>query len=263
MKLKLTIAILLSGLVLFAQPVFEHSYSESVNTVSLEGLGEVYYSMDVINKLCLIYSLDHTLIKSIPLPVPEAYYLEDIQFLSEHLFNDDDLIELVYIYSKYVATESSYYFTFESKLITENGVTLLTFPGAGLTKVIETAEHGKKFLVYQYDYSVIPYRTYTHVYGLPEETEPSGSYTPTSFNTGNAFPNPASTLVNIPVHLPEGVESGSLEISDMNGRKVLSYPVTESTGNVPIPASQLSPGTYLYNIKTGSGQSEARKIVIR
>ena len=263
MKLKLTIALLLLGLALYSQPLFEHTYSESANMVTLDGLGEVCYSMDVINKLCLIYSMDHTLIKSIPLPVPEGYYLEDIQFLSGHLFNDDDLLELVYIYSKYVPTEFSYYFTFECKLINENGVTILTFPGAGLTKVIETAEHGKKFLVYEYDYSVIPYRTYTHVYALPEVAEPSGNYTLTGFIPGDAFPNPASKQVTIPVHLPEGVESGSLEISDMNGRKVLSYPITESTGNVLLPASQLSAGTYLYYLKTGSRQSEARKIVIR
>ena len=100
--------------------------------LSLETLGEVYYSMDVINKQCLIYNMDHTLMKSIPLPVPEGYYLEDIQFLSQHLFNDDDLLELVYIYSKYVATDLSYYFTFESKLINENGVTTSDIPGCRL-----------------------------------------------------------------------------------------------------------------------------------
>ncbi len=77
----------------------------------LEKLGEVYYSMDVTAKQCLIYDMDHSLIKSIALPTPEGYYLEDIQFLSEQLFNDDDLLELVYIYSKYVPTEFSYYFT--------------------------------------------------------------------------------------------------------------------------------------------------------
>ncbi|MFO7669191.1 MAG: T9SS type A sorting domain-containing protein [Bacteroidales bacterium] len=263
MKLKLMIALLLSGLVIYSQPVFEHTYSESANMVTLEGLGEVYYSMDVINRLCLIYSMDHTLIRSIPLPVPEGYYLEDIQFLSTNLFNDDNLLELIYIYSRYVPTEYSYYFTFETKLINENGLTLLTFPGAGFTNIIETAEHGKKFLVYQYDYSVIPYRTYTHVYQLPETTGPSLSFTVTGFNPGDPFPNPASQMVTIPVPLPDGVHSGSLEIVDMNGREMLSYPVTESTGNVFLPAGQLASGTYLYHIRTGNLQSEARKFVIR
>ncbi len=132
----------------------------------LESLGEIYYSMDVINKQCLIYDLDHSLMKSIPLPTPEGYYLEDIQFLSEHLFNNDDLLELVYIYSKYVPTDLSYYFTFESKLINENGTTTSYLSGSRFYQCNRNPDQGKKFLVYQYDYSVIPYRTYTHVYAL-------------------------------------------------------------------------------------------------
>jgi hypothetical protein len=263
MKLKLTFLILLSGLVLYSQPVFEHSYSESASLARLEKLGEVYYSMDVINKQCLIYDLDHMLLKSIALPTPEGYYLEDIQFLSEHLFNDDDLLELVYIYSKYVPTEFSYYFTYEAKLINENGTIILTLPGVGFTDVIETADLGRKLLVYQYDYAVIPYRTYTHVYGLPETGGPSISDAVLGFDPGNAFPNPASHVISIPASLPEGVRSGSLEVVDINGRKVLSYPLSESTGQVQLPASRLAPGTYLYQIIAEERKSETRKIVIQ
>ena len=262
MKLKLIIAILLSGLVLSAQPLLEHSYSESATLVKLESLGEIYYSMDVINKQCLIYDLDHSLIKSIPLPTPEGYYLEDIQFLSEHLFNNDDLLELVYIYSKYVPTDLSYFFTFESKLINESGTTILTFPGAGFTNVIQTLDQGRKFLVYQYDYSVIPYRTYTHVYALPDSGGPSASYEPSGFEPGNAFPNPAVDMLTIPVTLPDGEQSGSLNIMDINGREILSYPVLEGTGHIRLPASRLASGSYLYQIETGGRKSEAKKIII-
>lgn len=263
MKLKLIIALLLSGLVLYSQPLLEHTYSESASLVKLEKLGEVYYAMDVIGKQCLIYDMDHSLKKSIALPTPEGYYLENIQYLSEHLFNDDDLLELVYIYSKYVATEFSYYFTYEAKLINENGVTLLTFPGAGFTDVVESVEHGKKFLVYQYDYSVIPFRTYTHVYALPGETEPSAVSALRGFNPGDAYPNPGSQIVNIPAMLPEGERTGSLEIYDMHGRKIRSYPLSGSNTNVQLATGQLASGTYLYKISAGNRVSEARKIVIR
>lgn len=248
---------------MYSQPVLEHSYSESASLTNLEILGEIYYSMDVVNKQCLIYDTDHNFLKSIALPTPEGYYLENIQFLSEHLFNDDDLLELVYTYSKYVPTDLSYYFTYESKLINENGATLSTFPGAGYTNVVETADQSKKFLVYEYDYSVIPFRTYTHVYGLPAATEPSENYAAANFNPGDAYPNPASHLINIPVELPRGEHSGSLKIVDMHGRELLSYPVQESTGHIRLPARQLAPGSYLYHIETENRQSEARKIVIR
>ena len=92
MKSSLTIALLLSGMILFAQPVYEHTFSESANIAHLESLGEVYYTMDVISKQCLIYDMDHTLLKSIALPTPDGYYLADIQYLSENLFNQDTFV---------------------------------------------------------------------------------------------------------------------------------------------------------------------------
>ena len=108
-------ALFMTGISLMAQPVFEKTYSESANICYLESKGQVYFTLDVINKQCLLYTMDHTLIKSISLPTPEGYYLADIQYVSEHLFNSDDLVELVYIYSKYVPTTGSYYYTFETK----------------------------------------------------------------------------------------------------------------------------------------------------
>jgi len=260
MKHTLTCALLLTGISLFAQPVFEHTFSESAGYTNLENLGEVYYSMDVANKKCLIYDMNHTLLKSIALPIPNGYYLSDIQHVSENLFNLDNLIELVYIYSKYIT--ESYYYTFETRLINENGVDLVSLPsGSGYTSVIEM-QTAKKFLVYEYDYSAIPYMTKTHVYSLPEASTKSVSYSLTSLQ-GNAYPNPADNQINIPVTLPEGIQSGFLEILDMNGRKVMSYPVSTSDGNVVLPVRQLLSGTYLYQVNTLEGLSEARKIVIR
>ena len=263
MKRTLTIALLLAGMSLFAQPVYEHTFSESANMAFLDKLGEVYYTMDVIGKKCLIYDMNHTQLKSIDLPIPDGYYLVDIQYLSETLFNQDELVELVYIYSKYIPTELSYYYNFETRLINEEGVDLLTLPsGSGFTTVIETPGGGKKFLVYDYDYSVIPYRTTTIVYSLPETDTKTTTRSLTELE-GNAWPNPASQQVNIPVSLPEGVHSGTLEILDINGRRVLSYPITNTTGTVVLPTSRLHSGTYLYQLNTGEYISEARKIVIR
>jgi hypothetical protein len=261
-KLALTIALgLITGLSVLAQPVFENTYSESATICRLESLGEIYYSMDVVNKQFLVYSMDHSLLKSVPLPTPEGYYLEDVRLVSEKLFNTDELLELVYIYSKYVPTETSYYFTFEARLINEHGAILLSFPGVGFTEVIETGDHGTKFLAYEYDYSVIPYRTYTHVYSLPGKTTKSADRQVTG--AGNAYPNPAAGLVHIPVSLPEGVPSGSLEIADVNGRIIMRFPVTPSTGEVVIPGRQLAPGTYIYHVGSGQGRSAPGKIVIR
>jgi len=263
MKQQILIIIMsIAGPALIAQPVLEKIYTESANICQLESIGEVYYSMDVISKQCHIYRMDHSLYKSIPIPTLEGYYLSDVQYVSEKLFNSDNLIELVYSYTKYVPTETSYYYTYETKLINENGTILLTIPGAGHTDVIDVPGHGKKFLVYEYNYSVIPYRTYTHVYSLPESATKSVDYTLSAVNPGNAFPNPASEQVNIPVRLPEGIHSGTLELLDMNGMKMLSHPLTETIENLILPTDQLNPGTYIYQLKSGEWSSSARRIVI-
>ena len=263
MKPIFTFVILLVTSALLAQPVFEHTYDESATICQLENLGEIYYSMDVVNKRCLIYDMDHSLLKSIPLPTLEGYYLADIQHVSETLFNEDNLLELVYIFSKYVPTATSYYYTFEARLINEQGTIILSLPGVGYTEVLETADHGKKFLAYEYDYSVIPYRTYTHVYGLPESATKSvdrQNEQPEAY----AWPNPSSSQVHIPVALPDGINTGSLVITDMGGHGLLTYPITSADNRVLLPARQFSPGTYLYHVVAGGSIiSEPRKMIIR
>jgi hypothetical protein len=263
-KLPLILVLMLTAVLpVLAQPVFEHKYSESATICQLEILGEVYYSMDVVNRQFLVYSMDHNLLKSVPLPTPEGYYLADIQYVSEHLFNDDDLLELVYIYSKYVPIETSYYYTFESRVINENGTVILSLPGVGFTQVLETEAHGVKLLAYEYNYSVIPYLTFTHVYGLPGQINKAAEKQLFSSDQGYAYPNPATRQVNIPVSLPEGVEKGSLEIMDLRGRLLLSYPLAPSISNVIVPARQLVPGTYLYRVNAGNRPSDTGKMVIQ
>lgn len=261
--LSLSLMICLLGGILFAQPQLEKTYSESASICELESVGEVYYSMDVITKQCHIYRMDHSLYKSISIPCPEGYYLSDLQYVSEKLFNGDDLVELVYTYTKYVPTTNSYYYTYETRLINENGVVLLTVPGAGFTEVLETTGHGKKFLVYEYDYSVIPYRTYTHVYSLPEANTKSGHSLEPVIGLGEAFPNPAGDQVNIPLQLPSGIEFGTLEIVELSGQRVMSQPVHRSASSLAIPTNQLVSGAYLYYVNAGGLRSSSKKLVIK
>jgi hypothetical protein len=251
-----------AALLLHAQPVLEHTYTISANICQLESIGDVYYSMDVVNKECGIYTMDHNLYKTIPLPTPQGYYLYNVQYVSENLFNSDDLVELVYTYSMYVETAGSYFYTYETRLINENGNVMLSIPGAGYTSVMETMEDGKKFLVYIYDYSVIPYRTQTQVYALPGSATKSVAPYPASFQMSDPFPNPAASMVHVPVQLPPGILSGTLELIDMHGNRVLSYPVTGPAQDIVLPTHQLAPGTYMYYVESAEGRSPSKKIVV-
>ena len=253
---------LVTGQLMKAQPVLEKTYTVSASICMMESVGEVYYSMDVVNRECRIYRMDHTLYKTIPLPTPQGYYLYNVQYVSENLFNDDNLVELVYTYSMYVETADSYFYTYETRLINENGNVLLSIPGAGFTDVIDTENDGKKFLVYIYDYSVIPYRTQTQVYALPESATKSENHDLSSYLMSDPFPNPSASVIHIPVELPPGVLSGSLELYDARGTRVLTYPVTESMQELVLPTHQLAPGTYVYHLGSGDMRSSPKKVVV-
>jgi len=262
MRTILTIAAICAGIQALSQPVFEHTFQESAAKVTLETLGEVYYSMDVVNKKCLIYDMDYNLLKSVSLPIPEGYYLEDIQYISENLFNPDGLIELVYIYSKYVLTDLSYYFTFESSVINETGNVILNLPGVGYTEILETAENGQKFLAYEYNYSVIPYLTKTHVYSLPG----GGSQTALQVNSLSVdlpYPNPAGQQIRLPVNLPGVSVTGEMVITDLEGRILRIIPVAPGEGYLAMQTRGLAPGIYLFHAEAGGNRSEVLRFVIQ
>lgn len=100
-KLILTIIFSILILGLFAQVTLEQTYNYSTSVVKLETLGYKYYLMDVPSGQCRIYNLDHSLLKTINCSVPSGFYLSDVKFISEKLFDNDNGIELLCSYYKY------------------------------------------------------------------------------------------------------------------------------------------------------------------
>ena len=247
-----------------AQPLFDNSYSLSANITKLETSGYKYYTMDVPNKQCKVFNLDHSLYKTFNLSVPESYDLYDIQYVSENLFNTDDLVEIVYISYKYNETETGWwYYTYETSIVNENGIEIMNIPGAGLTEVRDLGEDGKKFLVWVYDYSVYPYIIHTNVYDLPEQepqTTKSASITKDYALLGNPYPNPSSGNFSVPVNLSNS--PGHLNMHNMQGGFVKEIKITGQEKNILIPADDLAPGTYLINLRTIDKISKAKTIII-
>ena len=262
MKHILTGILVLAGMTVIAQLSPEHTYTHSTSISRLEKSGDKYFSMDITNKQCLIYNLDHSLYKTVNLVVPTDYYLYNILHVSEHTFNKDDLIEFVCIYSKYNSTSTSYYYSYETRVINENGIELLKVAGAGHTEIMETENNGRKFLVYIYDFSQIPATTRTQVYPLPDEPLKSGSIRQ-QHRLGNPWPNPSGGMLNIPVKLPPNVEAGELILYNIHGQEVMRHPVNADEELIVIPGGTLIPGTYVYKLRSGNGESQGKKITIR
>ena len=223
-----TVLIIAFPFLLNAQfPVTENVYSVSANVAKLEKSGYKYYTMDIPLKQCRIYNLDHSLFKTFNLTVPEGYDLYDIQQVSEHLFNNDDLVEIVAISYRYNETETGWwYYAYEVSIVNENGNEILNVPGAGHTMVFDMGDDGKKLLVWIYDYSVYPYVIHTNVYDLPESSQTNKSVTISESPEvlGNPFPNPASGNLSIPLNLTG--QGGNLHLHDMQGGFIRSIEVT-------------------------------------
>ncbi len=241
----------------------DNVYAVSVNVAKLEKSGFKYYSMDVPAKQCRIYNLNYSLFKTFNLVVPEGYDLFDIQQVSEHLFNTDDLVEIAYISYRYNETETGWwYYTYETSIVNENGDVILNVPGAGNTEVFDMGEYGKKLLVWIYDYSVYPYIIHTNVYNLPEQsqTTKSTSLTKDPQLIGDPFPNPTSVSFSVPLNLSNS--EGHLNIHNMQGGLVKKINITGNENNINLPTEGLIPGTYLINVQTPTEISAAKKIVI-
>lgn len=260
----LTSLLAISMLVGFAQITLQKTYNYSTSVVMLETLGYKYFLMDVPNSQVRFYNMDHSLYKTVNCNVPNGYYLADIKYVSQNLFNADAQIEFVYTYYKYVATASSYYYMYGSRVVNENGNNMLTIEGAQYIFVNKTGESEYKLFAYCFDYSVFPETVWTNIYNLPGSIVLSANIQgmqPDNFL--NAWPNPASDIVQIAYELPENVKDANLYLIDSNGRPVKNYQIDNHIDNLALNLNDLSAGVYHYFIEYGNSRTESKKIIIQ
>lgn len=73
------------------------------------------------------------------------------------------------------------------------------------------------------------------------------------------YPNPAAASGEVIVRNNFG--SGTLIISDIQGKQIVTYPVSSSKMSVPV--SQLAPGSYLFEITNKNGERATQKLMIQ
>ena len=246
-----------------SQVTLEHTYTGvSAAYINLPVAGYKYYVMDVSNSQCKLYNNDHSLWKTISLSIPANYYLCDIQFVSENLFNTDNSIELLYVSCIY--NSSLAYYTYDTRIASESGTLLLNVPGGGYS-YIYPAQNGSKLLVWEYDFSIFPENISTNVYSIPGQAAAGSIELPAvnSFSLRNAFPNPTSSTVTVPYYLPESINKAELKVYNASGNLVKSYVVDRTFDNIVIPTNDLASGMYFYRIESGEFKSETHKLSIR
>ncbi len=261
-KLFTTIILLTAFLAGSTQVTFEKKYDYSASVVKLETLGYKYYLMDVPNAQCRIYNLDHSLFKTINCPVPNNFYLADIKYISENLFDNDAGLELVYIYYNYNTAQQ--YYEYDSKIINDDGSVIQTIDGAQYIVVNKTDDSVYKLFAYCFDYSIFPEKVWTNIYSLPG-TPVVSAYLK---NNGpevllNIFPNPATETVKVAYSLPDNVNSGELHLVDNTGRAVDRFIIDHHTDFLSLNISQYESGVYHYFIEYENTRTPSKKLVIR
>ena len=212
-----------------------------------------------------IYSLNHTLEKTILLPGRSFSIHSTICFLTKKLFNQDDKYELLFTF-----TSGSKDVVDHIQIYNEDTVSLFNCDSCYLsvgtdgnnlpTSAITNTSQGAKMLINRKDTILVyslPGRLPAHS-SIAHGTNDGGAYTfPTS-----AFPNPSTGSVKIEYTLPAGATNGQLILNSSDGKQVGSYPVGSFFNDITIATDNLASGTYYYKIVTTQGASETRSLVI-
>ncbi len=279
-----------------AQITLEHTYPSppGISLIQVEDSEWKYISTSTDGSTLLIYNLDHSLEKTIVTPTlaPSLHqvYGSVPQFITKKLFSLDglydylielDQLSLVTLHqgdtsSPWVVSSSS------ACIYNENGVQLFSSDsdGEGASMIFNT-ERGTKLLLPQQQWTYYPGDQYnnpnyypsssgTHVYSLPgklpgsiahSDVNPPTSAIGISLPT-SAYPNPSNGQVRIEYTLPDGVQTGKLIITDLQGNEVKRYRVGTAFNDILISKSDLASGSYFYKIITEKGESNAKRLVV-
>lgn len=188
-----------------------------------------------------IFSLDHSLLKTIPLndPVNQVNQFH----LSKTLFNSDSKFELVYKFSINNVT-----------VVNEDGTVLLSKDDVAWYKLYNTNE-GAKMLITYYTSNYVDVYT---LYGIVLESSEINS-------TSNSlpFPNPSNDYVNINYEIPKSERNLVLHIYNANGQLITKTNVNSEDKYIKVNVSNWIPGVYSFQIYNNSFSTASKQFVVK
>ena len=227
----------------FGQAVFEHSYAtkgldyERYNSFITQN-GVNYFTLDTSTATLLFFNSSHTLFKTVTIPVESGYTLKYITTVNDMLFNSDSLIE-------FIAFSKNDTNVIQAKLINENGIILQEFGNKQEAKVIKVGTSYKLITMKEVQ---IPFVTTFEfdVYYLPGTTLNATS-NKMEENLFFGYPNPTQNKISIINNLEIG-QTGTLEVFDINGKKVMYKNVVGENGEINLDVTDLNEGIYIYKL---------------
>lgn len=242
----------------FGQATLEHSYTTTYTMEDANDVKNILYSFNTQNGLnyftfnnltnsIQVYNEGHTLINTIVFPDTPV----DIVFVTDMLFNSDNLIEILYTYE---TTDGGGNTITSMKMINENGVVIQTISDRKFAKLIKNNNSNFKLIVSKVDYSQTSGTTYMYnydVYSLSGTLSLAQEeiYLKNSFV---GFPNPTSNKININNPLSVG-ENQTLQVFDSSGKIIMEKSVTGNGEIIELNVSNISAGIYYIKLPTVKG----------
>lgn len=244
-----------------AQLTYEKTYYFSANITEISNGVYKIYEMDDVNNKCILYNLDHSVWKTINLSVPSGQYLYDIQYVTQDVFNLDANIELLYIYRQYVATTSSYYYNYTTRVVNETGTVLSEITNGYVANIVKTSANTSKLIVWTSDFSTFPYVVTSVFYGIPGNLSSTFNSIFTKFSN-RPYPNPANSEIFLTYSLPDNTTKADLIIVDVHGKNVKTIKNINTEENFRLDVSLFENGIYFYYIQASGKQYGSYKFVV-
>lgn len=225
-----------------AQITLSHTFSSTSGqptSVLFSAHGSKIIANDGAANVIKIYNTDFSLWKTIT--IPSSGGASGAQFISDHLFNSDDLIEAVVYWP--VGTETHAF------VINELGTTIMDL-GTGYYSTVHYLEGIHKLFLLSTS------ATSTKVYNLPGEL-PCGhcgagsvGVPKTASGTSSSplvYPNPASNEVTIRHGLPAAT-TGTLLITNVSGQSLGAWPIAGRHDELTINVAAFPSGFYTVTV---------------
>ncbi|MFI5263263.1 MAG: T9SS type A sorting domain-containing protein [Candidatus Kapaibacterium sp.] len=248
------------------QITLEHTYPFQLIQFVLVDSDEVKYFRITSDTSVDVFNADHSLYKTIRIPKPSSGDgLYKVQYLSRHLFNTDDKLELLCQSN----ARNTRVVNEDGQILFERDTCVPNYPletgsGAVSESIVNTALGTKMFLT---DLNAGTTLVFSLPGKLPGGSTTKSSVDPPSIVSDNplptsAYPNPSNGQMRISYKLPLGESTGELIILTSDGVELKRYKVGDSFNDVLVEKSDLSSGSYFYKLVTAKEESEVKRLVI-
>jgi len=236
------------GITVYGLPALnaEHFYTGNVTRTILDVSGEKYY--ETHEDQLLIYNNDHSLWKTINLSISdEMHGIQSISSITEHKFDQDDQIEMVYTAVNNIALEE---FDYESYVAKENGELLLTVPEASSLFLSEMSGLDTKLIAYLNGPSNASIGG--EVYRVDRMMSVAGFENDARVTL---YPNPANSVFNI---------NAKSQIAQITIYNVLGIPVKQQNGRglKRMNIEGLAAGHYLVKLTDANQKESTHKMIV-